>query len=520
MFRIKSYYCKKGYDKLLKNKNLKFVRDIKNSLMLTTVLADTSKYFYNRELSLRQYLLSYFGLQRLERSILFFLGSGLSIKFLPLTGSQLKVLRSHGIKASWFWTKFSLISFLIYIHFKAIYFLFKLVISNQIDYFYQGNSRKKVYFINISKINFPDPYKDNKSYDIISWYTSFFKAKNIEFYHNESLKMKAKKIGENEIKYIPYFFPKPENNFLFFKEAVCLFIKSFQNLFSKNYPNSCLIYEDLISLFFKNASRNQIFNEYLFCYSSNVYRPIWTYFAESKGSKIILYHQSSCHSLPSIHKNDKIPANYFPIMSWSKMLIWDEYFLNEIRDFTPYIKEIEVVGPIDYGFKKIEIPEILDSKNIISIFDTPPVKIKEWFGFTTANEYGFIKPEPHIKFINDIIEASESFSNLKLIIKPKREISKKIQELKYENLIKSVSMLDNIIILNPNLPAKRIIERSKLVISFPGTSTSTIAKSIGVKTIFYDSTGISFPKRNSLYGVSLIKDINNLRRIINASLKN
>ena len=122
MFRIKSYYCKKGYDKLLKNKNLKFVRDIKNSLMLTTVLADTSKYFYNRELSLRQYLLSYFGLQRLERSILFFLGSGLSIKFLPLTGSQLKVLRSHGIKASWFWTKFSLISFLIYIHFKAIYF--------------------------------------------------------------------------------------------------------------------------------------------------------------------------------------------------------------------------------------------------------------------------------------------------------------------------------------------------------------------------------------------------------------
>ena len=48
---------------------------------------------------------------------------------------------------------------------------------------------------------------------------------------------------------------------------------------------------------FDYVERGQIANQYLFYNSITFYRPVWTYFAEKKGAKIISYFYSTSESI-------------------------------------------------------------------------------------------------------------------------------------------------------------------------------------------------------------------------------
>ena len=67
-------------------------------------------------------------------------------------------------------------------------------------------------------------------------------------------------------------------------------------------------------------------------------------------------------------------------------------------------------------------------------------------------------------------------------------------------------------VLDPDISAKRLIEKSDITISFPFTSTSLIAKFLSKKTIYYDPTGLISKNDNGNSGVLLISRKNELKK--------
>ena len=90
------------------------------------------------------------------------------------------------------------------------------------------------------------------------------------------------------------------------------------------------------------------------------------------------------------------------------------------------------------------------------------------------------------------------------MIKPKRKLSKKNELTKYTDLLDELNKLKNVILLPPEIPTFHLIEKAKLIISFPFTSTSVIAKLMSKKTIFYDSTNQLNQNDPGAHGIEII----------------
>ena len=69
--------------------------------------------------------------------------------------------------------------------------------------------------------------------------------------------------------------------------------------------------------------------------------------------------------------------------------------------------------------------------------------------------------------------------------------------------------------LENNISVEYLIKNSKLVISFPYTSTSIIAKKLGVPTIYYDPSGlIDINEKNFSHGIDVLNNTADLKNFI------
>jgi len=69
--------------------------------------------------------------------------------------------------------------------------------------------------------------------------------------------------------------------------------------------------------------------------------------------------------------------------------------------------------------------------------------------------------------------------------KSKRNIGS-IAHPRYRNFADQMSERTNVVIVDPDIAAHRVIEASEAVISMPFTSTSLIARELGKPTCYYD----------------------------------
>ena len=58
--------------------------------------------------------------------------------------------------------------------------------------------------------------------------------------------------------------------------------------------------------------------------------------------------------------------------------------------------------------------------------------------------------------------------------------------------------------VDPSLPASRVIELSQAVISMPFTSTALIAKEMGKPSIYYDPTGLLLRDDRAAHGIPIV----------------
>lgn len=376
--------------------------------------------------------------------------------------------------------------------------------------------------INLNNSNFFATLKNSacinpsKSYhNVFSWYKKNIQKQSEDefFFHS------IKKFNQNdkEIKFINsatniYGF----YNFIYFVIfGIILIILSFLSIFFLRWKLPLLLKEILSETILNKTPKKFLFKNYFFDNSSWLFRPLWTYEVEKRGSKVILFFYAM--NIENIYKDDSLihkSDNFWEICTWNNYYVWNEDHKKIINNFTKD-KNVNILikNPISFSDceSKIKIDKL---KNNIAIFDISlhrRAKSIYWRGW----EFNFFKVFVVKKFYKDILDVCEN-KNINLYFKSKKSIENKILDKEYINFIRTIQNKKNVNIVDPNCSAFKLADLCDASISFPFTSTSQIFKYLKKPSVFYDP--INMFKKNHLgkrgvellYKPDLIRWINTL----------
>jgi len=494
---------KKGYKQLKNDNKLDFLLKLVD-ILSRTKLNNTKalkgfpcKHDFNTELSIRQFLtVRVLGLS-FNKAILYSIGANKPLRCpLPkewrcaLIKQEVQVDR---LSCALLWQGYV---FLLWAHgvIQGLKSIIYLINSKKI-------LREYVFFNDIEKDSLPT---NSKAHNIVNWYLKWKGGvKNIDTIAHSAPNVSNYKYNNLQVFYIDglpnlegvqiarYFFLQV---YLIFYSLLLIFIK----------PYSAILLSELLKLLRVNlANDKELARDYLFHSSGPFYRPIWTYAAEDKGSRILFYFYSTNT------ENFKTEAGYpvqFPrhLMSWSHYLVWDKFQTDFLKRFGHHKSTIEEVGPIWFSSSGRAIDVSLNS---IAVFDVTPFNEDVFVTLGPVNEYHI--PKIANQFLGDIYSVLEK-NDLIMAHKIKRKNKKAHKE--YMHNLKKLKKQPNYIEIDPDIDATQIIKKTKACISMPFTSTALIAKHEGRPSVYYDPSGTIQADDRAAHGIPILVSIDELQQ--------
>lgn len=501
-----------GYKKLKKYKKLDLFIRLKNSLTNCKLSISNNKIFFfekkkfNIEICIRQYLLKEIGGYTLNKAVLIFFYFNIPLCY-PMPKEWFPIFKNYNIKINKLICSCLWKIFLIYKLLFSLKYYFESLFDALISFF-KKNHKEFIYCFSLSSKNFPEKNKVYENYGIFSFIQKKNSQKKTTILHD----VKKKNFNKKNliVKFEKNFFFSKTNFFtqiIIFCWFITFFIFSILDIFRSGW-HALMLTESLKSFQIKRSKKNYLAKKYYFNQSSHIYRPIWTYEAEKKGSEIIFYFYSTNHNyiFQKTYKKKRVYFLGWKIITWNKILVWDEYQKKFIKNLNKKIN-IEVVNHINFTpviKYKIKYPK----KSIIA-FDVRPVKKRFWCWL--GHPYEFYNSKNSINFIKDILDVITKI-NVFLIIKQKRPPMH--EEINYKIYINKIKKLKNVIVLPDETSLENIIKQTKATISCPYTSTALISRQFIKNSAYYDSSGSISDLDEETHGIKLIQSKLDLKNYI------
>ncbi len=518
----------KGYDILNSSGNLDKINNIKLDLTnkpIRSIEGKASKIIFGEatdcaELVTRQYLLMSFADLDMNKQILASVANPENEIILRLPAAWRKTISSHGIKVSKLRSKlqwnYFLLSSLLTNGILLLRIIYDCVL--QILTIRKTTARsmlvKYTYLFSLNGTNFPQPDKAGISHDFVSWYINWSgRNEDVQtIYHNvkgqESMNWKGVDISYLDNPFLPLYTRKALIHYFFW--CVRAVFISIISIFTGRWWNILILEESIYAAKMRYQEIDLIAMEYCFNNSGWIYRPLWTYEAEAKGSKIHFYfYSTNCETLASSSKKAEFHYGY-QSMNWPHYLVWDKYQEDFVRNATDNNSKISIVGPIWFATSSREL-EAFPEKTI-AVFDVQPVR--DAFYKTLGVSFEYYIPKVCNQFLADILEVSKSM-NYTMALKRKRDIARKIHP-SYRNFIKSIENSDNFISVDSSISAIKVIENSSLIISMPFTSTAILGRELNKPSVFYDPLNMLQKDDQAAHGIPVIRGIDSLKEWLSA----
>jgi polysaccharide biosynthesis PFTS motif protein len=496
----------RGYNNLKNSNNLNFILIVKHQFSLTKISLKKTFYFNfyfndsyeNIQNAIRQYLIFDTASYSLNKSILKYFSSD-GIKFShPLPKIYLNILKEKNVKINFFKSKILWCLYILKQIIKSYYIFFDLLFNSLL----QKKMYNFVYFENLQERNISK--NNGKEKNIINWYhEKFFKNENNIYVH--SIRSINSKILNNDYQlnfqkhpFITYL--EIRKLFLYILWFIVSNILIFYFLITGKWQYTLMFPEVIKKKYVKLLNKKNLALTYMFHNSSWIYRPLWTYDAENKGSKIIFYFYSTNIESFSINNNKKIQANCWNIMTWPNIFVWDNFQKSFILNSISFKSNILITGPIWFTDIEDSIPK--SYSRTIALFDIQPLRdlIFQQLGM----DYEYYIPDVINKFLIDIVEVATSL-NFTILYKKKKVLGRNTH-IKYTKLIKELLSCKNLIHVNSEISAFKLIEKSDITISIPFTSTSLIASSMNKPTVYYDPTGLLWKEDPARHNIQIISN--------------
>lgn len=506
-----------GYDKLVNENNLDYLLKLSNRLAHQQVNVKYNSFMVNKknlEKCVTQFLIQrtlYIGF---NQRILEALGRKNRQLKIALPKQWLKYLEEEGFKADTFSNKIRWYGFVLFWFLGGFY---KICV-----YFFQGikhvsnpfNSQPYVYFDNLSVRNIPIK-SSSETRTIIDWYIKYGEEDYKEINHQ----VKSPKIKLKGIDIVPTHLPIKINLsviswLIYLANAIYFTLKSLFYFLMGDFTHAILLKEYPLLYLAKKSKKEDLAKKYFFHNSTPIFRPLWTYEAEKKDAEIIFYYYSTANSVLKFDKGYHREYGNLKFMSWSKFYVWNTHQKKIVKRFCPKA-EIKIVGPIWFESKHTKL-ELSNDKKVISVFDIQPMNEKRFRILGVPDRF---ITTPNLKQFQQDITTVFSQKDVKVILKRKRKENKFHNDLEYISFINNLYSTDKFIQISPEVDAWTIINKSFLTISYPPTSTANISSFCGINTIYYDPTSTVDPNDEALFGVRLIRGLNELEDYVSNELK-
>lgn len=492
------------------------VKDELTNTRFDKIGLNVSKLFFGAgvekaELIVRQYLLTRIGSLGLNKALLYSLGSKKSAVVYPMPKLWQNVLAKHGfrvakIRCSLMWAGYvglfwgyGVLSIVKYLCVS----LYELIRPQS------PVLGRYVYFTGLTAGNLPQPCRDGRSHDIVSWYAGLKgKADNIDTLVHGVAKAKSCNVNGFKVMFSPQAVPPLHNIsglISFIGWALVTIFCSVLNLFRGRWWHALLLAESAIAARVRFQVPDKLARDYMFHNSGWIYRPLWTYEAEKKGSRILFYFYST--NCESFKRPNGYPAqeNSWQVVNWPIYLVWDEYQADFVRRAVGAATNIKIVGPIWFQSSSIEMPVL--PAGSVAVFDVQPHRSSRYQILGASEEY--YVPQIVNQFLSDIHTAIRECKGV-MVHKRKRNIGKRLHP-KYAALVKNLTGAYDVFSIEPDISAIRVIEGCFAVISMPFTSTALLGRELGKPSIYYDPCGIVQKDDRAAHGIQVLSGKNELR---------
>lgn len=463
------------------------------------------------EIVVRQYLLIRVGGINLNRALLLALGKDHGRVVFPLPREWREVLTQHDFEVAHFrsallW-QFYVCTLLFYGVVKIGKTVFAGITSGKIMV---HNQKHHAYFVDLGPGNLPKVINGSQSHDVISWYVQWSGRKpDIEAIHHSVANSSPATVGNIAVLSQRGPLPVLTGWLSIINYAVwglgASAIAAFDCLRGR-WWHALLLNQAALAAQVRILPADSLASEYLFHNSGWIYRPLWTYEAERRGSTITLYfYSTNCESFKQGDVYPPISYGY-QAMNWPRYLVWDEYQADFVRRAVGEQANISVVGQIWFSAGADEIPALPQGR-AIAVFDVQPVR--DAFYNTLGIGFDYYTPKVANQFLSDIYKVLED-GDCKLALKRKREIGS-LSHPSYRKYIEILENLPNFVAVDSDISAWRLIEESIAVISMPFTSTALIGRELEKPSIYYDPFGLVQKDDRAAHGIGVLCGPDELR---------
>lgn len=511
----------RGYRILKESGQLDLLIRIKDDLTNTPIKninQHSSRIFFgagikNAENVLRQFLILRFADLAFNRTILIAIGKGSKKLTIPVPYEWRLILEKYGFQTDTFWNKVVWLRQVVFFYAYGIFIGFQsllIAFGKRKDFRNTANPNPTVYFNALTSNNLPQKQKDEKSYDIISWYSRWENRLKEPGAYCHS----AKNVSKTDLNGLPVIYVSSaltslkgfSQIFQYFLGLLWMPILALIDLIRGRFWHALLLSESFRSFHFRLLNPEQVSADYLFHNSGYLFRPVWTYDAEEAGSRVLFYfYSSNIERFKESHGYGIQPYSW-QIITWSNYLVWDEYQADFIRRMTGKEKNIEIVGPIDFHDSNVEFQQL--PEHSVLVFDVQPHRDAQYQMHVVVPEY-FVPPVVN-KFLEDIFIVSNKYQ-LHMVLKRKRHIGNLLNR-KYRTLVEKLAQSENFVSVNPDVAALRLIRQAEVVISMPFTATALIAKAEGKLSVFYDPSGLVQKDDRAAHGIEVLCGIEELEQ--------
>jgi polysaccharide biosynthesis PFTS motif protein len=467
---------------------------------------------YSAELVIRQYLLIRVAGLNLTRALLHAKGKPGSSVVYYLPPSWRKIIRKQGFKVASLRTALLWNTFVGMMLAYGVLRIGKIVLSSIKAAFNQSGQQlgRYVYFEGLAPGNLPQPCRDGRSHDIITWYMQWRgRVVNIDTLCHGVIGSEQRAVNGTPVVSVPApLLPLARFGTLlrFMVWAIGATLIATWDFLRGRWWHALLLNQAALAAQVRIQNPERLAKDYLFHNSGWIYRPLWTYEAEKRGSRITFYFYST--NCEGFKRTEATPPLYYGYnaMNWSHYLVWDEYQADFVRRAVGETANISVVGPIWFHTSAQKMPAL--PRKAVAVFDVQPMR--EAFYKTLAIDFDYYTPKTTIQFLLDIYVVLEGFGAV-MCLKKKREIGRLVHP-RYRHFVQKLDDLANIISIDPNVSAVRLIEGCMAVISMPFTSTAILGKQLGKPSVYYDPLGMIRKDDRAAHGIEIINGPEELKR--------
>lgn len=220
--------------------------------------------------------------------------------------------------------------------------------------------------------------------------------------------------------------------------------------------------------------------DYLLHNSGWLYRPMWTYEAEARGSRILFYFYSTNAETFKAATGYRRQANMWHVCNWPCYLVWDEAQAEFVhREIAPDAT-VRIVGPIWFGESPVALPEIASSA--VAVFDVQPHR--DFTYQVVVGQSMYYTPRVALDFLDDV-QAALADAGRPMAFKHKRLVGGHALHARYRRRLAALHGQTGVVTLDPAIAAWRVIESCAAVISMPFTSTALLGREQGKPSIYY-----------------------------------